>query len=541
MTPPDVGSPLSGNGQDPDEQPRWRVGFDSLVSQVSGVDKELGARLRRLSDDLRDGRQAELAHLDLYSVLNPDAIEAKAAIYYQHRPVWISIVEWLRNIFVLLPIAFTWYGLSRAATAYKMLLDGNDELLKQPFLLLWERGFPGLGWNYWPTFSQVALIDFFILLIVVIMTIIVHLFRDYREDEAFREAAALRSRVDRVLGDLGELFAGERFRQGRDQTGAQIGQAMVQFQDRSSHLLRDLGAERERLTSLSAQRETEYSRLHVFTEDLTKGVTDLLSYGRDLRQVYDQLQGSVTEVGKQLGGVAQQQRRLLTALDGIGGHSNTLLETTRVLTQSLETGIRDLQSGASQSAAHAQTIVTAAREMRQVAAAVLDGDTNLRAALTEVRQGNKTIVESLETTTSKLVETTKSTGQAVSLLQQVGAQVVKLGAANDRLATEFGQLVKEQRESNRSVGEAVLSLASSSGQLARAVDALSHENRQLTATITSFDKQWERFITQLEKRVPRATGRNNALWSILAAVLGVLTLSGIGAVLLLILQQVTQK
>jgi len=75
-----------------------------------------------------------------------------------------------RNAFALLPLLITWIALGLASLAYRAELAKHPGDATKPFLLLWQQGFGGR----FPTFAEVAFIDFGLLLIVLLMTGWVH-------------------------------------------------------------------------------------------------------------------------------------------------------------------------------------------------------------------------------------------------------------------------------------------------------------------------------------------------------------------------------
>jgi hypothetical protein len=160
----------------------------SLASKLDDIDTDAARRLRDIAEAIEDPpRRRELAYLDVRSILDPQGVEERAIA--GRRPVWLNFLEWFRNVLVLFPIAFTWIGLSRASANYSAVVTQIPDLVNQPFLLLWERGFVELGSRHGPTFSELALIDFLILGVVIGLTIVVHRWRDVQEVEAEKCAA----------------------------------------------------------------------------------------------------------------------------------------------------------------------------------------------------------------------------------------------------------------------------------------------------------------------------------------------------------------
>jgi hypothetical protein len=80
----------------------------------------------------------------------------------------LSIVDPLRNSLVLLPIALTWFGLWRAASAFSDASQRSTQQLN--FLVYWEREMSGIF-----KLSNIAIIDFVLLMLIFGATV----FSDY--------------------------------------------------------------------------------------------------------------------------------------------------------------------------------------------------------------------------------------------------------------------------------------------------------------------------------------------------------------------------
>ena len=76
-----------------------------------------------------------------------------------------------RNIAALMPLLVTWIALGFASLAYEIELARHAADASKPFLLLWQQGF---GHRWFPTFAEIAFIDFAILGIVLWLTALVH-------------------------------------------------------------------------------------------------------------------------------------------------------------------------------------------------------------------------------------------------------------------------------------------------------------------------------------------------------------------------------
>jgi hypothetical protein len=79
----------------------------------------------------------------------------------------------VRNILALAPLLFTWGNLWWASTQYQTLFSQHPEAAGVPFLTLWQNAF-GTG-NGLFTFSTMALIDAFLLLVLLVLSVILYM------------------------------------------------------------------------------------------------------------------------------------------------------------------------------------------------------------------------------------------------------------------------------------------------------------------------------------------------------------------------------
>src|SRR5690242_6573246 len=90
----------------------------ALAVDLRNLDADAANRLQDIQTKIDSGLQSELANLDLHATIDPLRIEERAAHFYQNRPWWLNWLELGRNLLVLVPIALTWFELSRAAANY---------------------------------------------------------------------------------------------------------------------------------------------------------------------------------------------------------------------------------------------------------------------------------------------------------------------------------------------------------------------------------------------------------------------------------------
>jgi hypothetical protein len=79
-----------------------------------------------------------------------------------------------RNIMVFVPVAFTWAGISQATAAFSEYAANNTNKVVN-FFDFWENGYGVLN-QFW-TLSNIALIDFLLLTIVIIASTLITIFQ----------------------------------------------------------------------------------------------------------------------------------------------------------------------------------------------------------------------------------------------------------------------------------------------------------------------------------------------------------------------------
>jgi hypothetical protein len=82
----------------------------------------------------------------------------------------VLIMSVIRNALVFLPVALTWYAIGKATSAFSVYTSDNS-LSVVNFLDFWENGYGVLSEKW--SLSSVAIFDFQIILVIIILTIII--------------------------------------------------------------------------------------------------------------------------------------------------------------------------------------------------------------------------------------------------------------------------------------------------------------------------------------------------------------------------------
>jgi hypothetical protein len=86
---------------------------------------------------------------------------------------WARLLTLIRNVLVFAPVALTWAAVGQATSAFSRYVDENGADVVN-FLDFWENGYGYLG-SEWQI-SHVAFLDFIIIMIVIVLTLIASAF-----------------------------------------------------------------------------------------------------------------------------------------------------------------------------------------------------------------------------------------------------------------------------------------------------------------------------------------------------------------------------
>jgi len=101
---------------------------------------------------------------------------------------WARLLTLIRNVLVFAPVALTWAAVGQATSAFSRYVDENGADVVN-FLDFWENGYGYLG-SEWQI-SHVAFLDFIIILIVIVLTLIASAFG--------KKATNLQSKFDQQI------------------------------------------------------------------------------------------------------------------------------------------------------------------------------------------------------------------------------------------------------------------------------------------------------------------------------------------------------
>lgn len=151
-------------------------------------------------------------NLPMWASLNPLEYlpHASAEINKSLKQV-VLIITIVRNALVFLPVALTWFAISKATSAFAVYTASNT-LAVVNFLDFWENGYGVLDKKW--SLSHVATLDFQIILFIIVLTIAITLLDKRLRDSHNQAVAALdEDRISLALSITAFLFDHQRVTQ----------------------------------------------------------------------------------------------------------------------------------------------------------------------------------------------------------------------------------------------------------------------------------------------------------------------------------------
>ena len=99
-----------------------------------------------------------------------------------------NILTIFRNVLVFAPVALTWLAVSKATTAFSQFTKANEDAVVN-FLEFWQDGYGVLAEEW--TIGKVGLFDFYLIAIVIALTLITALMTDRHQREQRTQVAKL--------------------------------------------------------------------------------------------------------------------------------------------------------------------------------------------------------------------------------------------------------------------------------------------------------------------------------------------------------------
>jgi len=143
----------------------------------------------QLSKDIRNRK-----NLSTWSNLNPMEFLPNPQISeVRSSENLVTFLTVLRNVLVFLPVALTWIAVSKATTAFSIYTNKNSIAVVN-FLEFWQDGYGVLAEEW--TIGRIAFLDFLLIMIVIILTLLVALLG--RRNQQKRDRLTLKADSERT-------------------------------------------------------------------------------------------------------------------------------------------------------------------------------------------------------------------------------------------------------------------------------------------------------------------------------------------------------
>lgn len=325
------------NMVDPDEV---RNNLEALAIKLEPSDANAALRLRNLSRAVANGPNADAwASSNIRELIEPEVIVE----HYknQRRTDWvIASMEWVRNTLIFAPLVVTWYGISQAVEKYSDLIAANGKDIYVPFLFLWQQGFDG-RLQGWQTLGGLATIDFVILLVVFLLTIVVYSLNNGVKLRREEEAEDVRSTLLHTIAAASLCLTTRNWQQPTSVIGL-VNQSVTRFDQVIGQLL-------TQMKSIADRQALEQQTFETFRNDLvnimgtvSKAVTELKTSNDALRRSMGSLVQPTQEVASKIGGLATNAENAVNLFQGQIAEQQNILKSQDKWGNDLNTSLVDL-------------------------------------------------------------------------------------------------------------------------------------------------------------------------------------------------------
>jgi hypothetical protein len=483
---------VPGGGSDQTERNALARNLEEMAGTLEELDPRSSERMRSLARAVAtdEGRQ-RWAEVDLRRAFNTERLAYVYALEreggYAHST--IATADRVRNILVLAPILLTWFALAMASRDYDAFLALNPDEVRQPFLVLWERGFGGTSSWYAPSFSTVALIDAVLIAIIIGLTFYSHGRREAREEKVDQTAEHFQADLDNVLAEASVALAMDRG--SRPALLARGVERLVdRFEQNSQELLTRLRVEHDRLEQLATRREREFADFGVFASGMRAGAEETHRLLVELR-----LEDLTSEVSSSV----DQGRTLLKAVQGLEQLTVANLQSDQALTRQIATAAEALVEAADKgiagadAAAQASRVATdAVRGIGAIAQDLAASQTRVERAVAEEAEANSRLADAMHGSAGGMAASARSLGEIEGGLSGLLGELGRLASGTAGQAQTLQALLDEQT-----------SIATELTKVARDISAISTRTAQRQDDVS---RGVGELVERLD-RVLRAVGR----------------------------------
>jgi septal ring factor EnvC (AmiA/AmiB activator) len=445
--------------------------IEEMVGNIVDIDPKAAERLSDLGQSL-EGEEARLrwADVDMRQAFNTEKIALAYAVKRSggHVPRIVDRVDKTRNVMVLLPILLTWFALFEASRNYRSYIEANPEAISKPFLLLWEQGFGGTASVLSPRFSSVALLDAFIILIIILLTFYSHGRRDEREEEIQKMSNIFQTELDNILAEATVALAPDRA--GRPAMLARSVERLAsRFDNASQELLVRLKAEHDRLASIANRREKEIADFGLFATSMRSGAEESHRLLLDLRQVSTGLQQTLEDLTSEIAASGDQNRSMQNSVASLERLMATDAEREAAMTRHLADAASALSEAADRSIASAETASQAGRvaaeavqSIAEIAQTLARSQSNLDQALADQTDANAKLADALRSGAGGVSASSRLLADISMGLGELREEFNRIGQLSQEQTITLSRLLSEQTTMASSLSDVAQDLSAAS-------------------------------------------------------------------------------
>ena len=474
----------SSPGSDPAEREHLAEHLEEMAGTLDTVDTRAAERMRALARAVAtdEGRQ-RWAEVDLRRVFNTERLSYALALQreggYAHST--IAGADRLRNVLVLMPILLTWFALAEASRAYERFLAISPDDVRQPFLLLWERGFGGQASVLAPTFSTVALIDAVLIAIIIALTLYSHGRREAREEKIDKTAERFQSDLDNVLAEASVVLAVDRG--SRPALLARGVERLVdRFEQNSQELLTRLRVEHDRLEQLAGRREREFADFGVFASGMRAGAEETHRLLVELRQVSSGLSTALEDLTSEVSSSVDQGRTLLKAVQGLEQLTVANLQSDQTLTRQIASAAEALVEAADKgiagadAAAQASRVATeAVRGIGAIAQELATSHSRVEHAVAAEAEANSRLAEAMRGNAGGMAASARTLGEIEDGLGGLRDELHRLVSSTAGQTQTLSGLLEEQASISTGLSQVARDISTISMRTAQRQDDVSRD------------------------------------------------------------------
>jgi len=483
-------------------------GLEAMSERIAPVDESASERMRTLARAVAsdEGRQ-RWAEVDLRRAFNTERLAYALALKHEggYAHSTIAGADRLRNVLVLMPILLTWFALAEASRAYNAFIALNPDEVRQPFLLLWERGFGGHASPFAPSFSMVAMLDAVLIAIIIALTLYSHGRRESREEKVEQTAERFQADLDNVLAEASIVLAVDRGSRPA-LLARNVDRLVDRFDHNSQELLTRLRVEHDRLEQLAVRREREFADFGVFASGMRAGAEETHRLLVELRQVSSGLQAALEDLTSEVSSSVDQGRALLKAVQGLEQLTVANVQSDQALTRSIASAADALAEAAdkgitgAEAAAQASRVATeAVRGIGAIAQELAAGQTRVERAVAEEAEANSKLADALRGNAGGMAASARALGEIEGGLGGLRDELGRLASGTTGQAETLNGLLEQQA-----------AIATGLAQVARDISTISLRTAQrqddVSRDVGSLVEQLDRVVQSLNRSLGGSTG-----------------------------------